>query len=644
MWTKLFICFGLYIVVCKASGLQVYYGQAGKDLRLKCHDQSSEFTWKYESTQIISVVKSGRQTKGISELAERAKVFGSALQISNLKPKDSGTFTCITTDRKKQKSSSQITLHVFKVSVSVSPASPLLLSSAAKLTCQADGSPDNVTWKHNNQDKTAETGKTVALGNVEGSHAGKWQCLVYYGETQFEASLDIDVIGLKEHSNVTVKQGKDAVLPCTLSKSNLGPLRVVGGGWKQLSPAAADAPILPSLDTSNAEELRWNDDDIDAAEVTISEDILHTDFGISLIKVQPSQSGQYQCFVEFKDRGALTTTVTLEVTGGGGGGSVKKPGIPNNTVSVSVSPASPLLLSSAAKLTCDADGSPDNVTWKHKDNTFEGKSVTLDNVEGSHRGTWKCLVNYGESQSEASLDIDVIGLKEHSNVTVKQGKDAVLPCALSKSNLGPLRVVGGGWKQLSPAAADAPRLPSLDTSNAEELRWNTSDIDAAKVTISKERLTDFGIRLVKVQPSQSGQYRCSVEFKDRGALTTTVTLEVTGGGGGGGGGGSGRSSIGTPNPPTWFGLNMWIWVGVAVGSVVLIALVVAVALVHRSNKRRKMRMRKLRSVRKPLTANDYCQCNRPPRAVNLDRPVRVPRQQRPENIQMNGGYRGRAHI
>ncbi|XP_076137122.1 T-cell surface glycoprotein CD4-like [Alosa pseudoharengus] len=415
MWTKLFICFGLYIVVCEASGLQVYYGQAGKDLRLKCHDQSSEFTWKYESTQIISVVKSGRQTKGISELAERAKVFGSALQISNLKPEDSGTFTCITTDRKKQKSSSQITLHVFKVSVSVSPASPLLLSSAATLNCHADGSPDNVTWKHNNQDKTAETGKTVTLGNVEGSHVGMWRCLVYYGETQFEASLDIDVIGLNEHSNVTVKQGKDAVLPCSLSKSNLGPLRVAGGGWKQLSPAAADAPRLPSLDTSNAEELRWNTGDIDTAKVTISKERL-TDFGIRLIKVQPSQSGQYQCSVEFKDRGALTTTLTLEVTGGGGGGSVK-PGIPNNTVSVSVSPASPLLLSSAATLTCDADGSPDNVTWKHKDNTFEGKSVTLDNVEGSHRGTWKCLVNYRESQSEASLDIDVIAYPELSPPT-----------------------------------------------------------------------------------------------------------------------------------------------------------------------------------------------------------------------------------
>ncbi|XP_076137120.1 T-cell surface glycoprotein CD4-like [Alosa pseudoharengus] len=430
MWTTLFICFGLYIVVCEASGLTVYYGQAGKDIKLKCHEGSGLLTWKYESTNILTVNKNGRQSTGSSELASRAKLFGSVgLQISNLKPEDSGTFTCLTT--KGSQTSSKVTLNVYEVSVSVSPASPLLLSSAATLNCHADGPQKKVAWKHNNQDKTAETGKTVTLGRVEGSHVGTWQCLVYYEETPLEASLDIDVIGMKEHN---------------------------------------------------------------------------------------------------------------------------------------------------------------------------------------------------------------------SNVTVKQGKDAVLPCSLSKSNLGPLRVAGGGWKQLSPAAADALRLPSLDTSNAEELRWNTGDIDTAKVTISKERLTDFGIRLIKVQPSQSGQYQCSVEFKDRGALTTTVTLEVTGGGGGGGGGGSGRPSKGNPNPPTWLGLNMWIWVGVAVGSVVLIALVVAVALVHRSNKRRKMRMRKLRSVRKPLTANDYCQCNRPPRAVNLDRPVRVPRQQRPENIQLNGGYGGRAHV
>ncbi|XP_062395774.1 CD4-2 molecule, tandem duplicate 2 [Sardina pilchardus] len=884
MWTKLVICFGLY--VCVVSGSTTYYGQAGEGITLKCHYQSSEVSWKYGSISIIRVAKSGRVTKGTA-FADRLKLSGSNLIISNLKSEDAGTFTCIATDRKKGQTSSDMTLQVVKVSVSVSPASPLLQSSAATLTCHADGSPDKVAWKHNNQDLTAETGKTVTLGSVKGSHDGTWQCLVYYGETPFEASLDIDVIGLKEHSNVTVKQGGDAVLPCSLSKPDLGSLRVAGGGWTQLPPAAADAPRLPSLDTSNAQELRWNSDGINTARVTISKERLHTDFGITLMKVQPSQAGQYQCSVELKDRGTLTTTVNLDVTGGGGGGSGKKPGTSNNTVSVSVSPASPLLQSSAATLTCDADGSPDKVAWKHKNNSFEGKTVTLDSVEGSHRGTWKCLVYYGETQLQASMDIDVIaypewsppswlglnmwiwvgvavgnmvvivgtvvliwssrrkirmrqpeipmtfaddttvigliqdgrywqnkrnkmwtklfffwglhvvvclaseskkyygqagkditlkchgqanmftwkhggvhiitldkagrptkgrveivdriklsgtdiiisnlktedkgtftcittdrnkrqsssdmtlqvfkvsvsvspaspllqssaatltchadefgsqkkvawkhnnkdktdetgktvtidsvegshggtwqclvtygetqfeaslgidviGLKEHSNVTVKQGGDAVLPCSLSKPDLGSLRVAGGGWTQLPPAAADAPRLPSLDTSNAQDLCWNADGINTARVTISEGKLhTDFGITLMKVQPSQAGQYQCSVQFKDRGTLTTTVNLQVTGGAKGGGGSFAKPKrvgSIGSPgSSPSWLGLNMWIWVGVAGGSVVLIALIVAVVLVHRNNRRRKMRTRKLRSVRKPLTANDYCQCNR----------------------------------
>ncbi|XP_042565159.1 CD4-2 molecule, tandem duplicate 2 [Clupea harengus] len=314
-------------------------------------------------------------------------------------------------------------------------------------------------------------------------------------------------------------------------------------------------------------------------------------------------------------------------------------------VSVSVSPTGPLLVSSEATLACDVEGlSNTEVKWKHKDSTFPQK-YTINSVEVSHRGKWTCQVKHQNlpDGGEASLDIDVIDMIKHGPVTVKQGAKAVLPCSLSTSNLGSLEVVRGGWRQLNSAPDDAPRLPSLNT-NTKEFQWISKDIDKSKVYFPYDNLkTNLSITLLKVKTDQAGNYECYVEFKGGITLTAEVTLTVNEGGSKGN---SPKRSPGkTGATPSWRGLSIWHWVGVGAGSVAVIALVIAVVLVHKSNKRRKMRMRKLRSVRKPLTANDYCQCNRQPPGENMNRPVRVPRQQRvPENLQLNGGYGGRPRM
>ena len=92
-----------------------------------------------------------------------------------------------------------------------------------------------------------------------------------------------------KHGPVTVKQDAKAVLPCTLSTSNLGSLEVVRGGWRQLNSVPADAPRLPSLNT-NTKEFQWISKDIDKSKVYFPYDNLKTNLSITLLKVSLSSS------------------------------------------------------------------------------------------------------------------------------------------------------------------------------------------------------------------------------------------------------------------------------------------------------------------------------------------------------------------
>ncbi|KAL2084014.1 hypothetical protein ACEWY4_019532 [Coilia grayii] len=353
-----------------------------------------------------------------------------------------------------------------------------------------------------------------------------------------------------------------------------------------------------------------------------------------LIKhLESEDKGTYTCTsIDRSSRKESATHHTLEIV----------------TVSVSVTPASPLLLSSSAKLTCEVKGiAKPKIIWRSSNTTREENPVSLDKVEKS--GTWTCQVEAQGMTFEASLDVHVIGLSAADKaVTVQQGSTAVLPCSLSSSSkgLGSLRVVGGGWRQLHPAAAGGPQLPTLKMNNTGPLLWDGAGIDETKVDFPKDTLSNnLAIKLLKVKVEQAGSYKCSVKFEGRGTLEAEVALHVTGGAGGSGPPTGPSSNQGRAQTRSWLGVNMWIWVGVGAGSLVLIALVVAVVLIYQGNKRKKMRLRKLRSVRKPLTANDYCQCNRQPRGGDMNRPARgLQRQHVPENIRMNGGHGGRQYV
>uniref|UniRef100_A0A8C1Q625 CD4-2 molecule, tandem duplicate 2 n=1 Tax=Cyprinus carpio TaxID=7962 RepID=A0A8C1Q625_CYPCA len=115
-----------------------------------------------------------------------------------------------------------------------------------------------------------------------------------------------------------------------------------------------------------------------------------------------------------------------------------------------------------------------------------------------------------------------------------------------------------------------------------------------------------------VQHRDAGKFVCTVEFEGGASLSVEMTLTVLDKHSGkvftkGKGKTPSVKEILTKNV---YGIELWVWIAVGASSVVLIGLIVVTVLVRQRNKRMKERVRKLRSMRQPLTAKDYCRCKR----------------------------------
>ncbi|XP_077065965.1 fasciclin-2-like isoform X3 [Siphateles boraxobius] len=283
-----------------------------------------------------------------------------------------------------------------------------------------------------------------------------------------------------------------------------------------------------------------------------------------------------------------------------------------HVVSVFAKPGTVLLQSSKAELHCNITGNPAaEVQWLNPTNvqTKGTKQVLpLDSVTSNDHGKWTCLV---KDDLKISLKLTVVGLLTEP-VEVSEGGEIVLPCSLSQSVSQ--RVVGGKWE----ADQHHTDFPTLMNSESKGLHWNGENSTKVKFT-SGQLSTNYDVTLINAQRSDEGDYTCTVKFDGELELTAKTNVTVVAKPSGGG---------------TWtkdvFGLQMWIWIAIGGSSVVLVGLVFVIVLVQRRNKRMKKRVKKLRSMRQPLTAKDYCQCNRAETEVELgqrERPLPVHRQQ-----------------
>ncbi|XP_043117622.1 CD4-2 molecule, tandem duplicate 2 [Puntigrus tetrazona] len=298
-------------------------------------------------------------------------------------------------------------------------------------------------------------------------------------------------------------------------------------------------------------------------------------------------------------------------------------------VSVFVHPGPVLVQSSNAELHCDVTQEPNTaVRWQRpngeeyseKTQVIHLKSVTLRDA-----GQWTCKVT---EELKPRVTLTVVVDLYTTAVNVSEGDDIKLPCSLPPSVSQ--RVVGAKWK-----ADHLPTVsfPTLKNTGDKGLHWNSEDLSKVNFTTGKLS-TNFDVTLKNVERRDAGVFVCRVEFEGEVSLSVETTLTVIDKPSGGKGSNkrNGKRS-GVPDVlfKDVYGVQLWIWIAVGVSCVVLIGLFVVAVLLHKRNKREKQRVRKLRSMRQPLTDKDYCQCNRIVKEVELEeqaRPFPVPRQHR----------------
>ncbi|XP_052002464.1 uncharacterized protein LOC127657639 [Xyrauchen texanus] len=273
---------------------------------------------------------------------------------------------------------------------------------------------------------------------------------------------------------------------------------------------------------------------------------------------------------------------------------------------------------SGVELHCNIEGEQQaTVQWLSPlGKQYSDQVISLKSVTSNDDGKWTCQVK----DLKINVTLAVVGLQT-KDVEVLQGGNIVLPCSLSNSISSP-RVVGGNWKA-DHFATDS--FPALENSYDKGLHWNGKN--TSKVRFTRGQLTtNFDINLINVQRSDEGIFVFTVEFEGGLKQTAKMTLKVIAA--------PAVPSVNGPGQGPWtkdvLGVKLWVWIAVGASSLVLIGLIILTVLVQRRNKQMQRRVRKLRSMRQPLTAKEYCQCNRSEREVVLGkqvRPVPVSRQQ-----------------
>ncbi|XP_056331991.1 hemicentin-2-like isoform X2 [Danio aesculapii] len=282
-----------------------------------------------------------------------------------------------------------------------------------------------------------------------------------------------------------------------------------------------------------------------------------------------------------------------------------------HVVSVFVKPGPVLIQSSDVELHCNIEGNPNTeVEWLRppNDQRYDAKNqkINLKSVTSSDEGKWTCKVK----DLKLSVTLTVVANHQINNVSATEGDNIELPCFLPHpvSQL----VLGGKWK-----ADHLPTVsfPTLKNTAGKGLRWD--GVNSSEVKYNIESLgSNFNVTLIKVQSSFAGKFVCEVEFEHGGKLTAVTNLffknlqQDTDGNDGKKRRNQNSGLAGGFFTTSMLGVELWIWIAVGASSVSLLVVIIGIVCTRQKNKQKKKRVRKLRSMRQPLTAKDYCQCNR----------------------------------
>uniref|UniRef100_A0AAY4A009 Ig-like domain-containing protein n=1 Tax=Denticeps clupeoides TaxID=299321 RepID=A0AAY4A009_9TELE len=252
----------------------LFYAAESDPISIECktYIKGGIYEWLHNNQKILTIKSN-----------DLVRALGNLLKISNLQKGDSGQFVCKVPGHPDDVH----TLHV--ISVSASPSGAWLLSAPAELRCETGQSSEAKTeWLKNNEIVHSEGVKTIK--SVARSDEGRWTCKITTEDKRiFTKTLDI--------TNVTARLGNSATLPCSLTPPNLGSLRVVGGGWKQMSGAQRKL-CLPTLNASAG--LHWTAEETHSdcePRVKGLKGALSTNFSVTLLNTPNQTNPSKMCVI-----------------------------------------------------------------------------------------------------------------------------------------------------------------------------------------------------------------------------------------------------------------------------------------------------------------------------------------------------------
>ncbi|XP_030599956.1 B-cell receptor CD22-like [Archocentrus centrarchus] len=127
------------------------------------------------------------------------KASGQNFIITDIRPEHSGSYYCVTQNRRGYQTSTLeltvVTNAPKAVTVSVSPTGEIKEGSSVTLTCSSDANPAaNYTWYKEDEDSPKASGQNFTITDIRPEHSGSYYCVAQNTRGYQTSTLELTVV------------------------------------------------------------------------------------------------------------------------------------------------------------------------------------------------------------------------------------------------------------------------------------------------------------------------------------------------------------------------------------------------------------------------------------------------------------------